>query len=1155
MKPLSARRESVTSALSSPHLAFGFLLRVHACAVFAWSGAAAARSWYVSPTGDDRAPGTRQAPFRTLAHAAAVVRPGDVCRVRAGTYRETVTLRRSGTKDSPIRFEAVPGEVVVLSGAEPLSGRWERYRGRIFRTKVQREFDQLFVDGRMMIEARWPNATLDTLWDRTTWAKAGSGSRYGKIVCPALAATETDWTGAVAMLNVAHQFYTWTRPVVASKSGQDYFLYPKNLGKSIEYRYGAKTRVWADDRFYLFGKLEALDAPGEWYLDRKNRALYLWTEDGEDPAGKRVEVKQRDYAFVAEGCNYIQLAGFHFFGAAFLFKPSSNHCLVENCHLLYPCYARELSELNPGRSRAKTVRAAMFGDFNVIRNCSLAYTPTAGFLLSGRQVRIENCLVHNVCWSGSLQYAPILTVGRRRPGSGPEPGAVIRGNTIFNCGNAALCFRAQPTIIEYNHVYEGGLLCKDVALVYTGGPTCAGSVVRYNWVHGCRTESGGGLGIRGDDQTRKLTVHHNVVWDCGAAGIIVKGDFNRVDNNTVLYIGTRGRPGAFLNMPTRPEPRKPWRKQFPLLEVQNSHSEIFNNAARTCYANRSRQTPFPAGANFADNYAGPDPGLMDPAHLDFRPRADSPLVDAGRVIPGITDRFRGKAPDIGAYEFGGAHWKPGCRNGVLVCPADGARSTVRVALLMPPLRPVTLRAAPSGAELHFDAVNWARPQPLPGPVRRPLRLSVEGWGDVTCNPTAAPQRLLFPEPEIGPVRPIDHRFNTLLYPSKTHVPQRSVRPVARAFRAPTPVTVDGRIDKDEWPGDIPARRLQLVGLAGEKATAGTVRLLFDEHRIYIAFALTIPPGPVPGSGAEWGRDDGVEVDLQPVVGNRLGQTVVLHGYPSGAVAAETPDPLRKPAPEFARAVRYAARVASDGWTAEFSIPFAALGAGTGELRRIRFNVGARVNRAAGGPWFAWVRTGGANYRLDEAGDLVWRPACSATAPNLVENGTFETVDLAPWHKSNNTGKDLEVMRIDRTRDAPGGGWCVRMACRDRDRMKSGVFKWIYPLYSRNLPPGTYVLTYDLRIADLNPMSKSGMFCSYIRTRTDPAAPGKGANQGRMDGAFDGRDLPWTRRDQVIEIPKGARPSFISLQLHKAVGVVWLDNVALFRAGPTPETRQ
>ena len=47
-----------------------------------------------------------------------------------------------------------------------------------------------------------------------------------------------------------------------------------------------------------------------------------------------------------------------------------------------------------------------------------------------------------------------------------------------------------------------------------------------------------------------------------------------------------------------------------------------------------------------------DPRFRDPGKGDFRLEADSPAIDAGRVIPGVNDsRFHGKAPDVGAVEM------------------------------------------------------------------------------------------------------------------------------------------------------------------------------------------------------------------------------------------------------------------------------------------------------------------------------------------------------------------------------------------------------------------------------------------------------------------------------------------------------------------------
>jgi len=624
--------------------------------VLACGSTGQARSFYVSPDGADNNAGTKAKPFLTVQKAADVMVAGDVCIVRGGTYRETVRLKKSGRKGTPICFVAAEGETVIFDGTELVKGRWSVYKDKIYKTKVDREFDQLFVDGEMMVEARWPNMRFpQQLWERSCWARAGEGSRYGKMVDPKLAETGIDWTGAVAMLNAAHQFFTWTRPVQEHSRGSDTFTYKRNLSGITHF--AEKTGPWEDDRYYLFGKLEALDAPCEWFLDRQSKMLYLWAPDGKSPASYKVQAKLRDYAFDISDRDYIEISGFEFFGTTIRFS-NCNRCLVENCRLWFPVFAREYTDPSVKKAPAETY---ISGNYNTVRRCHIAYPSTNGLVMVGSYNTTEDNLIHDVCWGGSLRYVGLsLGAGEDKAG-----GCVARHNTLFNAGNAVLNYRGQAYIIEYNHVYNGGLACKDVALIYTGQPSCAGSIVRYNWVHGCRAEGmhaggrlQGGLGIRGDDQTRRLTVHHNVVWDCGRDGIIVKGDNNRVYNNTVIDIGTQEHPGNYINLHTMSEPEKWWRNQFPLLKVQNAHSEIFNNAARTITADNNGKT-FPEGKNVGNNFKGSFLKLVNPRNFDFRPRPGSPLIDAGRIIPGFTDGYRGKAPDIGAYEYGGERWLAG----------------------------------------------------------------------------------------------------------------------------------------------------------------------------------------------------------------------------------------------------------------------------------------------------------------------------------------------------------------------------------------------------------------------------------------------------------------------------------------------------------------
>ena len=88
------------------------------------SGTASGATYHVAPGGSDSSPGTLAAPFATVQHAADLVLPGDTVLVRAGTYRQVVTVTRSGTAGAEIVFAAYPGERPVLDGDGLLASEW-----------------------------------------------------------------------------------------------------------------------------------------------------------------------------------------------------------------------------------------------------------------------------------------------------------------------------------------------------------------------------------------------------------------------------------------------------------------------------------------------------------------------------------------------------------------------------------------------------------------------------------------------------------------------------------------------------------------------------------------------------------------------------------------------------------------------------------------------------------------------------------------------------------------------------------------------------------------------------------------------------------------------------------------------------------------------
>ena len=74
-------------------------------------------TFYVSNTGDDSNPGTREAPWRTIQHAADTALPGNTILVRGGLYAERLNVSVSGDADRGyITLRSHPGETAILDG-------------------------------------------------------------------------------------------------------------------------------------------------------------------------------------------------------------------------------------------------------------------------------------------------------------------------------------------------------------------------------------------------------------------------------------------------------------------------------------------------------------------------------------------------------------------------------------------------------------------------------------------------------------------------------------------------------------------------------------------------------------------------------------------------------------------------------------------------------------------------------------------------------------------------------------------------------------------------------------------------------------------------------------------------------------------------------
>ena len=265
--------------------------------------------FYVSPGGDDewsgRLPSINQqqndGPFATLERARDAIRQlkangpltGPVTvMLLSGTYRLSepfvLTGEDSGTPQAPITYTAYPGQQPVLSGGQPISG-WTPYRGQVLQCSVPEarkgkwKFRQLFFNGQRYLRARWPNNDqqdpLYTGWTYIDQPIKNGGTLLSKFsydpVGESNEAGPETWTKVEqAEINI-FPWYCWVNDIVPVKQidAADHTI---ELARDIHFSF---MSLMAGNRFYVENVLEALDRPGEWFLDSDSGTVYFWPPD------------------------------------------------------------------------------------------------------------------------------------------------------------------------------------------------------------------------------------------------------------------------------------------------------------------------------------------------------------------------------------------------------------------------------------------------------------------------------------------------------------------------------------------------------------------------------------------------------------------------------------------------------------------------------------------------------------------------------------------------------------------------------------------------------------------------------------------------------------------------------------------------------------
>ena len=534
--------------------------------------------FYVSPSGDDTAPGTEERPFGNLGQARDAIRErtkaGQTANIvvflRGGIYelKEPLVLgpEDSGTDEFSITYRAYPGEKPIISGGRRITG-WKPGPGKIWQAelpevKAQRwYFRQLFVDGRRATRARFPNtnnvAVIDGfLQSAPSYLPIKDGELKDGIWKVAVGFLQ-DWNNMPDVEIVVFGYWDIMRKRLESvdEGKGEVILAPPHVSAQ---QHNPESGGWC----FFENAIEMLDQPGEWYLDRSKGILSYWPLDGEDMSKIEAVAPALTQLLEIAGTADQPVRNLHFKGLAFR-------------HVEWPLPPWGFAGRQGGTMHVPANGTGFVGEAVLWRfaescsftDCEIAHVGGCGISLHRGCARnlVEGNHVFDIGANGINVGEDLSTLQNNTPGSLPPDSETPRNNRITNnyihaCGadyygsvGIYIAF-TDGTVAAHNLVHDLPYTGISVGMMWGGTPTvCRNNVVEYNHIYDVMKKMGDGAGIYALGIQPGTVIRGNVIHDVrrnsfarGAinVGLYLDSDCSKmlVEGNTVYELAMPGWP-------------------------------------------------------------------------------------------------------------------------------------------------------------------------------------------------------------------------------------------------------------------------------------------------------------------------------------------------------------------------------------------------------------------------------------------------------------------------------------------------------------------------------------------------------------------------------------------------------------------------------------
>lgn len=456
--------------------------------------------------------------------------------VRRGTYCLNQPFRLeaadSGRKKAPIVYRSYPGENVRLVGGRVISG-FKRYKGKILQCDLNalgladKPVRQLFFKGKRQALARWPN--LDAKDVRGgAWTYVAASVEGGSVKKFKYFGNRPDrWAHPEDCQVSIWPNYNWWHTIgqVAEIDRQNRVI---TMGKDFPYT------IEPGRRYFYQNLFEELDAPGEWFFDKRSGVLYFWPPEPIEKGD--VIVPTLDTIVEMQDVERVTFRGFTIEccdGNAIIVNGGA-HCLIAG---------------NTIRNTGAWGIAINGGANNGAAGNDIYWTGEGGISLSGGD-RATLTPARNYAENNHIHHLSAL---RRTYNTGVSIGGVgnrVAHNLIHDASHIAIILGGNEHVIEYNEIHHVCMQGGDNGGFYMGRDwTQRGNIIRFNKFHDiygyglANTEPNPegiyhydsplwAWGIYLDDCSSGTTVYGNVIYRVPLAGVMIGGGRdNLVENN------------------------------------------------------------------------------------------------------------------------------------------------------------------------------------------------------------------------------------------------------------------------------------------------------------------------------------------------------------------------------------------------------------------------------------------------------------------------------------------------------------------------------------------------------------------------------------------------------------------------------------------------